>query len=600
MSAMTDEHGPAFLGVESSLTQQYWVPRLDQLGLNRALAISQSEGISDLVARVLAGRGVTAQNAKSFLEPTLRDLMPDPSSLRDMDAAAARLCEAIAKQHKVAVFGDYDVDGAASASLMSLFLSHFGVANEIYIPDRIFEGYGPNPTAIDDLIDRGAELIVTVDCGSTSHEALECARARGVDVVIIDHHQISQDHPPCVALVNPNRGDDLSGQGHLCAAGLVFLTLVATLRSLRGAGDRRSSSLDLMAMLDLVALATVCDVVPLTGLNRAYVVKGLVVARHMGNAGLAALMKVAGVDGPVTPYHLGYLLGPRINAGGRIGDAALGSRLLTLSDSNEAREISEKLNQLNQERQLLERSMLEEAEAEALAEIGSGEGPAVLVTALQGWHPGIVGIVAARLKEKFKRPAFAIAINPAGLGTGSGRSISGFDMGAMVRGAVDSGLATKGGGHSMAAGLSVEQSNLGALRTYFEETAAVRVKALRSNQTMKLDGAVAASGATLELLDQLESAGPYGAGHPQPVLAVPDHQLLDARIVGKDHLKLRLADTTGAKLDAIAFRAAETELGAALLDGRGQRFHLAGSLSVNHWQGRRTVQLRVMDAAKSM
>ncbi len=597
MDVKTESRGQTFLDVEKSLSGQHWLQRLDAAGLNRALAIAQVEGISDLVSRVLAGRGVIAQDATSFLAPTLRDLMPDPSSLQDMEVAASRLCDAIVAKQRVAIFGDYDVDGAASAALVALFLEHFGVASEIYIPDRVFEGYGPNINAMDELIDNGAGLIVTVDCGSASHEALQHAKSRNVDVVVIDHHQLSDDHPPCVALVNPNRNDDLSGQGHLCAAGLVFLTLVATARTLRSRGDKRAGSLDLLKMLDLVALATVCDVVPLTGLNRAYVVKGLVVARQMGNPGLAALMKVAGVDGPLTPYHLGFLVGPRINAGGRVGDAALGSRLLTISDTIEVQTIAETLNRLNQERQLIERSMLEEAEAEALSEIGVGEGPAVIVTASDGWHPGIVGIVAARLKEKFRRPAFAIAFNPSGSGTGSGRSIAGFDIGRMVRDAVTKGLATKGGGHSMAAGLSLERSQLGALRAYFEETAAEKVRSLRSNQTLKIDGAIAASGATIDLLDQLESAGPFGAGNPQPVFVLPNHQLVDARIVGADHVKLRLADATGSKIEGIVFRASETDVGKALLNGRGKRFHIAGTLSVNHWQGSRKVQIRVIDAA---
>ncbi|MEM9105842.1 MAG: single-stranded-DNA-specific exonuclease RecJ [Pseudomonadota bacterium] len=590
---------PAFLDVEASLSEQRWEQRLDPAGVNRALAIAQSHGIPDLVSRVLAGRGVTALEAADFLDPTLRALMPDPSSLQDMDVAAERLADAIHAGDRVAVFGDYDVDGAASSALLKRFLDHFGVDCEVYIPDRIFEGYGPNPDALDTLIDKGAKLIVTVDCGSTSHAALEHAQERGSDVVVVDHHQIGTELPPAVALVNPNREDDLSGQGHLCAAGVVFLLLVATQRVLRGRGHAQVASLDLLNLLDMVALATVCDVVPLTGLNRAYVVKGLLVVRQMSNAGLAALMRVAGVDGPVTPYHLGFLIGPRINAGGRIGDAALGSRLLTQSDTTQAQEIAETLNRLNAERQALERKILQEAEAEALHEIGTGEGPAVIVTEGEGWHPGIVGIVAARLKEKFRRPAFAIAFDPSGRGTGSGRSLSGFDMGRMVREAVDLGLATKGGGHAMAAGLSVERGKLGALRSFFEEQAAATVGALRASQSLKVDGAVAASGATLELLDQLDRAGPYGAGHPQPILVLPDHQLTDARVVGADHVKLRFADAAGRQIDSIAFRSAETPLGTALLDGRGQRFHIAGMLSVNYWQGSRRVQMRVVDAARA-
>lgn len=599
MTSGVEKHSSTFLDVDASLSAQRWVHRLDAAGENRALAIAQTHGLPDIVARVLAGRGVTSEGTKEFLAPTIRTLMPDPSSLRDMDVAAARIVSAISDGERVAIFGDYDVDGAASSALLKRFLDHFGTVCEIYIPDRIFEGYGPNPDAIDQLIDRGARLIVTVDCGSTSWEALEHAATRGVDVVVLDHHQLGADLPTCVALVNPNREDDLSGQGHLCAAGVVFLALVAVLRSLRRQGDSRTGTLDLMSMLDIVALATVCDVVPLKDLNRAYVVRGLQVARQMANRGLAALMRVAGVDGPLTPFHFGYLIGPRINAGGRIGDAALGSRLLTLDEDAEAQAIAETLNRLNQERQALEKQILAAAEAEALAEIGDGEGPAVVVTAGEGWHAGIVGIIAARLKEKLHRPAFAIALDRSGKGTGSGRSISGFDMGRMVREAVEAGLAIKGGGHAMAAGLTVERSQLGALRAFFEDHAAGTVRQLTANRALKIDGALAASGATLELMDQLDTAGPYGAAHPQPILAMPGHRLIDARVVGQDHVRLQLADATGAKMSAIAFRASGTPMGSALLDGRGRRFHFAGTLSVDHWQGNRRIQMRVLDAANA-
>ena len=499
----------------------------------------------------------------------------------------------------MAIFGDYDVDGAASSALLARFLSHFGLVPEIYIPDRIFEGYGPNPAAIGQLIERGARLIVTVDCGSTSLEALVVARERGIDVVVIDHHQMGHEMPPCLALVNPNREDDLSGQGHLCAAGVVFLVLVATLRLLRQNGHPQARSLDLLAWLDLVALATVCDVVPLKGLNRAYVTKGLIAARHQNNAGLAALLRVAGIGGPVTPYHFGFLVGPRINAGGRIGDAALGSRLLTLDDAAEADRIAVRLDELNRERQAMEQVMLAEAEAEALAEYGDGEAASVIVTARDNWHPGIVGLLAARLKEKFKRPAFAIAFDPNGKGTGSGRSINGFDVGRMVRAAVDSGLLVKGGGHAMAAGLTVERGNLGRLRTFFDEWSAEQVRALAANQTLKIDGALGASGATIALIDQLETAGPYGSGHAQPVFAVPSHRLRDARPVGTTHVKITLEAADGKRLEGIAFRAAETALGDFLLNGRGTQIHVAGTLSADHWQGTRRVQMRVLDAAKA-
>lgn len=590
----------AFLGVERSVSGNRWVSRLDQAGQNRALAIAQTHGLPELIARVLAGRGVGQDEAMAFLDPTIRGLMPDPHLLTDCEKAAQRLLHAVRKGETVAIFGDYDVDGAASSALLYRFLTHFGVQASIYIPDRIFEGYGPNPTAIGQLIDNGATLIVTVDCGSTSFESLEVAKARGIDVVVIDHHQVAHELPPCHALVNPNREDDLSGQGHLCAAGVVFMVLVAALRLLREAGDSRVRSIDLLAWLDIVALATVCDVVPLKGLNRAYVVKGLIAARHQGNLGLAALFRKAGLSGPVTPYHFGFLIGPRINAGGRIGDAALGARLLTLEDAGEAETIAAKLDDLNRERQAMEAAMLQEAEAEALAEYGNGDGASVIVTARENWHPGIVGLIASRLKDKFRRPAFAIAFDSAGKGTGSGRSINGFDMGRMVRAAVDAGLLVKGGGHAMAAGLTVERSNLGKLRAFFTEKAEKQVPGLVANETLKIDGALGASGATVELIDRLETAGPYGSGHPRPIFALPSHRLRDSRLVGQSHIKITLEAQDGGRVDGIAFRAAETPLGELLMSSRGAQIHVAGTLGADHWQGSRRVQLRVTDAAKAL
>lgn len=589
----------AFLGVERSVSGNRWVSRLDQAGQNRALAMAQTHGLPDLIARVLAGRGVGVDEAMAFLDPTIRSLMPDPYLLTDCEKAAGRLLRAVKTGETVAIFGDYDVDGAASSALLYRFLTHFGVPASIYIPDRIFEGYGPNPAAINQLIDNGATLIVTVDCGSTSFESLEAAKARNIDVVVIDHHQVAHELPHCHALVNPNREDDLSGQGHLCAAGVVFLVLVAALRQLREAGDVRVRTIDLLTWLDIVALATVCDVVPLKGLNRAYVVKGLIAARHQGNPGLAALFRKAGLGGPVSPYHFGFLIGPRINAGGRIGDAALGARLLTLEDTSEAEIIAEKLDELNRERQAMEAAMLQEAEAEALAEYGNGDGASVIVTARENWHPGIVGLIASRLKDKFRRPAFAIAFDPMGKGTGSGRSINGFDMGRMVRAAVDAGLLVKGGGHAMAAGLTVERGNLGKLRAFFTEKAERQVPGLVANETLKIDGALGASGATVDLIDQLETAGPYGSGHPQPIFALPSHRLRDSRLVGQSHIKITLEAQDGGRLDGIAFRAAETPLGELLMSSRGSQVHVAGTLGADHWQGNRRVQLRVTDAAKA-
>lgn len=593
---MSDGVERAFLGVEASIGGNRWQPRLDQAGQNRALAMAQTTGLPELVTRVLAGRGVAVDEAGAFLDPTIRSLMPDPSTLTDCDRAAARIVEAIVRRERVAIFGDYDVDGAASAALMARLLKFFGNPHEIYIPDRIFEGYGPNPAAIGELIDKGADLIVTVDCGSTSHEALAVAAGRGVDAVVIDHHQLGSELPPCHALVNPNRQDDMSGQGHLCAAGVVFMVLVAVMRLLRERRFPRVGAFDLLGLLDLVALATVCDVVPLKGLNRAYVVKGLIAIRQMGNAGLAALVRRVGIGGPVTPYHLGFLIGPRINAGGRIGDAALGSRLLTLDDPGEADLIAAELDLLNRERQALETAMLAEAEAEALA-----DGKAmIVVTARDGWHPGIVGLLAARLKERLRRPAFAIAFDPSGKGSGSGRSIPGFDLGRMVRAAVEAGHLVKGGGHAMAAGLTVERARLGALRAFFEEHAGEAIGQLTANHVLKIDGALAASGATVDLVEMLERAGPYGSAHPAPVFALPAHRLVGVRPVGANHLRVTLEAPGRGRIDGIAFRAVGTALGEALLTGQGGAFHAAGSLSADHWQGTRRVQLRLLDLAPAV
>jgi len=588
-----------FLDVKSSVSGQAWVERLDGKSRNTALAISQTLDLPELIGRVLAGREVELDDAEKFMAPAIRDLMPDPNVLTDMNIAADRIADAITQKQQVAIFGDYDVDGAASSALMSKFLSHHGVKSEIYIPDRIFEGYGPNPEAIKALIDNGAKLIITVDCGATSFEALAEARKLGVDVVVLDHHQMGEEGPVCVALVNPNRQDDLSGLGHLCAGGVVFMTLVATLRELR-TRNIYSDTLtppDLLSWLDLVALATVCDVVPLKGLNRAFVVKGLQVMAQQENIGLRALMRIGRLDGPPRPYHLGFVLGPRINAGGRIGDAALGSRLLTTDDDHLADEIAQQLDNLNKERQAAEARMLEEAIAEADAEIGEGTPPAIIVTESDQWHPGIVGLLASRLKDRFKRPAFAIAFDRMGKGSGSGRSISGVDLGAVVRSAVDNAILEKGGGHAMAAGLTVKKDKLGELRAYFESQLSENVDAVRSNQELKIDGALTARSATIDLVELLEQAGPYGQGHSQPVFAFPAHQIRYAKVVGQNHVSFTASAGDGATLRGIAFRVADEEIGQLLLNSNGQPIHLVGTLNADFWQGQKRVQLRLMDVA---
>ncbi|MFH1793914.1 MAG: single-stranded-DNA-specific exonuclease RecJ [Pseudomonadota bacterium] len=587
-----------FLGIRASATGIAWEHRLSERQENIALAIAQGHGISDIVARVLAGRNVGPETAERFMDPTIRDLMPDPLTITDMDKAGERIARAIRHRERVAIFGDYDVDGACSSALLKRYLDHFGVQSEIYIPDRIFEGYGPNPEAMRELVARGATLIVTVDCGTNSAPSIEAANTLGTDVVVLDHHQVGGALPPACAVVNPNREDDLSGLGYLCAAGVVFMTLVQASRLLRGAGGPPPP--DLLAMLDLVALATVCDVVPLVGLNRAFVVKGLVTARRMTNPGIATLARASRIGEPLNPYHFGFMIGPRINAGGRIGDAALGSRLLTLDDPVEAAKIAETLDRLNSERQAMEQGMLAEAKAEADTELLGGQGPAVLVTANDKWHPGIVGLLASRLKDHARRPAFAIAFNSTGIGSGSGRSIAGFDLGRMVREAVDRGLLIKGGGHAMAAGITVERSRLGELRAFFEEHAGEKVFELRDAESLKIDAAVSADGATLTLAEELERAGPFGPGHPQPMLALPRHRVADVRTVGNGgHLRVELRSEAGGRIAAMAFRAAETDLGAFLTASRGQLVHIAGTLSINYWNGSSSPQLRIVDAART-
>ncbi|ESX14422.1 MULTISPECIES: single-stranded-DNA-specific exonuclease RecJ [unclassified Mesorhizobium] len=587
-----------FLDVRQSATGVSWEHRLSERQDMTALAIAQGHGVPDIVARVLAGRGVTADQAERFLDPTIRNLLPDPASLTDMGKAATRIAEAVMAKEKVAIFGDYDVDGAASSALLKRFLTHFSVPSEIYIPDRIFEGYGPNPEAMRELVSRGATLIVTVDCGTNSAVSIDAVKAAGADVVVLDHHQVGGPLPEATAVVNPNREDDLSGQGHLCAAGVVFLTLVQTARVLRSRLPDAAPP-DLLSLLDLAALATVCDVVPLIGVNRAFVVKGLQMARQQKNEGLAALARVSRIGEPISTFHLAYLIGPRINAGGRIGDAALGSRLLATDDPVEAGTIAETLDRLNQERQQMELEMLAAARAEADAELAGGNGPAIIVTASTNWHPGIVGLIASRLKDHARRPAFAIAFNANGIGTGSGRSVSGFDLGRLVRAAADAGLIVKGGGHGMAAGITVERAKLGELRAFFEERAAAEVFRLQDEESLAVDGALAAEGATIALLDALEKAGPFGAGHVAPVFALPRHRLADARAVGTNHIRADLQSESGGRIQGIAFRSVDTALGEFLFKNRGNTIHVAGSLSGNYWNGNRTVQFRITDAAKA-
>ncbi len=587
-----------FLGVEHSALGRPWRDRLDLEAQGHAQAIAQLHGHPDLLARVLAGRGVHADDCAAFLDPTIRALMPDPDTLVAMPAVVARLVSAIEKAETVAIFGDYDVDGACSSALLATFLQACGCPFIIHIPDRLFEGYGPNVDAIRALAGAGAKLLVTVDCGTTSFEPIEEATKLGLDTLVIDHHQAPEELPPALAIVNPNRLDDLSGLGHLCAAGVVYMTIVAVNRALRQRGfwNAQRPAPDLLAELDLVALATIADVVALKGLNRAFVAKGLAVMRGRGRPGLRHLFDVARADGPPRPYHLGFLIGPRINAGGRIGDAALGAKLLMMRDEDEASRIAVELDRLNSERQAIEIATLAEAEAEAMASLGLEEQGACVVTAGEGWHPGIVGLVAARLKEKFRRPAFAIAMNGK-LGTGSARSIPGVDLGRIVRAAVDDGLLVKGGGHAMAAGLTIARERLVDFRAYLEERLGEIVARARANDSLLIDAAVTAGGATPDLIRMLEQAGPYGQGNPEPVFVLPAHRILRATPVGKGHIRIRAVAGDGSGIDAIAFRAAESALGQGLQKNVGNAVHLAGTLSLDRWGGSERVQMRLVDMA---
>ena len=589
----------AFLGVCRSAKGLIWRDRLDASRANLATAIAQRHDLPELLGRVLAARDVQIDDVPTVLHPTLKALMPDPSSLRDMDMAARRIADAIAAGEKIAIFGDYDVDGASSSALLHRFLAAHGLDATIYIPDRIFEGYGPNAEAIEGLTRDGAKLIVTVDCGSTSHAALAVAGDQGCDVIVVDHHQTDEVLPDVHAVVNPNRQDDLSGLGYLSAAGVTFMVVVATARTLRLDGyysDTRKAP-DLLQWLDLVALATICDVVPLRELNRALVVQGLQVIRARHNVGLRELSDVAGLNTAPTPYHLGFLLGPRINAGGRIGDAALGARLLAYGDEVEARRIAGVLDKLNKERKALETDMLAEAQAEAERCVEADPDIPVLLVGSERWHKGVVGLVASRLTERFTRPSCVISWERGDVGTGSLRSVGGVDIGSAVRAAATAGLLVKGGGHAMAAGLTVEKGKLDALQAFLSDRLRDVAGVARASAGIDFDGALTPSAVTDELVDLIERAGPYGAGNPNPRFAFPAHRVRFAKVVGEAHVRCVLEAGDGSRINAIAFRAVGSALGDLLLDTGGNSLHIAGSIRRDNWGGRQKIELFIEDVA---
>jgi single-stranded-DNA-specific exonuclease len=589
---------PVIFGIESSLTGRAWRWRGGNMDLRAINAAGMGE--TDLVTQLLLSRGVAVDDLERHRNPSLRAFLPNPSLFADMDAAAARLAQAVMTGEQVTIYGDYDVDGATSAALLVRLLRMLGHDAGSYIPDRLLEGYGPSGAALVRLAEQGSSLVVTVDCGAMAHEALGAARAAGLDVIVVDHHKCAAELPPALALVNPNRldeSDEGAAHGHLAAVGVAFLLGIALVRELRGRGwfETRPEP-DLFALLDLVALGTVADVAALKGLNRALVAQGLKVMAQRRNTGLAALIEASRLTRAPTCSDLGFALGPRVNAGGRVGEASLGVRLLTTEDPEEARTIAAQLSRHNEERRAIEAAVQEAAEAQLAVQ----HNRAVLVLAGAGWHPGVIGIVAGRIKEKAGKPALVIALDAdeAGNGKGSGRSIPGVDLGAAIIAAREAGLLIAGGGHAMAAGLTVAPDRLAALADWLDERLGREVTAARVGQALQLDLAVAPLGLNPALVEELESAGPYGVGWPAPRLAVGPVRVVRADLVGTDHVRLIVAGTDGGQFKAVAFRAASTEFGQALLRApRDRRLWLAGRAKIDDWGSRPAAELHLEDAA---
>ncbi len=553
----------------------------------------------DIVTQLLLSRGVSIEELDKHRQPSLREFLPDPSQFNDMDRAAERIAEAVLSQETITIYGDYDVDGATSSALMIRLLRMLGHDARHYIPDRLLEGYGPSGEALLKIGEEGSSLIVTVDCGAMAHEALGLAHDAGIDVIVVDHHKCSPDLPRCFALVNPNRLDEndlAASHGHLAAVGVAFLLAVAVVRTLRERGffDGRSEP-NLISLLDLVALGTVADVAAIRGLNRAFVAQGLKVMGKRDNIGMAALIDASRLKAAPKCSDCGFALGPRINAGGRVGEATLGVRLLTTHDPDEARAIAEQLSTLNEERRAIEAVVQEEAEAQLAAQ----HNRSVICVAGKGWHPGVIGIVAGRIKEKTGKPSLALALDTkGGQGKGSGRSIPGVDLGAAIIAAREAGLLVAGGGHTMAAGMTIDSGRLDEFADWLDERLAATVARANAEQTMLLDLSLAPGGLTPELVETLEGAGPYGVGWPGPRIAVGPVHIVKADIVGNDHLRVIAAGQDGRSLKAIAFRAASSEMGQSILHGaKGRRLWLAGRAKIDDWGARPAAEMHLEDAA---
>jgi single-stranded-DNA-specific exonuclease len=585
------------LGIEQSLSGQQWLWRAGNMDLASGGAAALDH---DIVSQILLARGVQQDDLERQRNPTLRSFLPDPSEFHDMDEAAERLAEAVLGAETVTIYGDYDVDGATSSALLIRLLRELGLEARYYIPDRLLEGYGPSGAALVEIGKQGSSLIVTVDCGAMAHDALQEAHDAGIDVIVVDHHKCSPELPLALALVNPNRLDEndiAANHGHLAAVGMAFLLAIALVRTLRERGYFESrKEPDLLALLDLVALGTVADVAALKGLNRAFVAQGLKVMSRRENIGMAALIDASRLNRAPACSDLGFALGPRINAGGRVGESTLGVRLLTTQDSSEAREIASQLSRLNEERRAIEAAVQEAAEEQ----LASQHNRSVVLVSGKGWHPGVIGIVAGRIKEKSGKPSIVVALDDeeTGHGKGSGRSISGVDLGAAIMAAKDHGLLVAGGGHAMAAGLTVEQDKVEALSDWLEDKLSSQVASAIEERAMLLDLALAPGGLVPELVESLEGAGPFGMGWPAPRIAVGPVRLVKADIVGKDHVRLIVSGDDGGRFKAIAFRMAETELGQTLLNARGdQRFWLAGRVKIDDWGSRPSAELHLEDAA---
>jgi single-stranded-DNA-specific exonuclease len=588
------------LNVARSFSGFAWRPRLADGRV--ALMLAQQLDLPEIVARALAGRGIGVAEAEAYLSPTLRTQLPDPGHLRDMDRAAARIADAVAAEEGIAVFGDYDVDGATSSALLTRFFRALGRPIEVYIPDRIREGYGPNGPALRALAARGARVVITVDCGISAFEALDEAKACGLDVVVVDHHVAEERLPAAHAVINPNRLDEASPHRQLAAVGVAFLLVIAVNRELRRRGFfntvRREP--DLLQWLDIVALGTVCDQVRLTGINRALVAQGLKVMAGRGNAGLRALADVARLEQKPEAWHLGFMLGPRINAGGRVGRPDLGARLLATDDDDEALALARELDAFNAERREIEAQVLEQALAQA-DELAGGREPderALLFLAGENWHPGVIGIVASRVIERYHRPVCVAGIDGA-MARGSGRSVPGIDLGAAIIAARQEGLLVNGGGHAMAAGFAVARERLAELGSFLEERIA-RQRAEAGEELgrmLYLDGAIAVRAATPDLIASLNALAPFGTGNAEPRFVIPAARIGKADVVGENHVRVFVSGDDGGRLKAMAFRAADNPLGRALLETGGLPLHLAGKLRADTWMGRNEVQMFIDDAA---